>query len=144
MRAAVEAARALPYPFMLTARYENFPRRRDLADTIARLQAYQEAGANVLYAPGLASKEDIATVVRSVDRPMNVLISGSDALPVAELSAIGVKRVSVGSGLARVAIGAFLKAATGLRDSGKLDVSSAVTFRDISAMFDAETPEPPR
>ena len=75
VRAAVEAVRALPVPFVLTARAENFVAGRpDLGDTIARLQAYQEAGADVLYAPGLVTADDIATVVRSVDRPVNVLM----------------------------------------------------------------------
>ena len=75
VRAAAEVVRSLPHPFVLTARAENLiVGRPDLADTIRRLQAYQEAGADVLYAPGLAKSEDIATVVRSVDRPINVLV----------------------------------------------------------------------
>ena len=84
----------------------------DLGDTIQRLQAYQEAGADVLYAPGLTSEDDIATLVRSVDRPVNVLMGIPGAsLNLAALSAIGVRRVSVGSALARTALGAFLRAA---------------------------------
>src|SRR5581483_7253518 len=75
VQAAVEAARAVPFTFTLTARAENYLHGRpDLKDTIQRLQAYQEAGADVLYAPGLASKEDVATVVKSVDRPVNVVM----------------------------------------------------------------------
>ncbi len=75
VRAAVEVARSLPFPFTLTARSENYlVGRPDLEDTIRRLQAYQEAGADVLYAPGLARKEDIVAVVRSVDRPVNVVM----------------------------------------------------------------------
>ena len=103
VRAAAEAARALPFRFMLTARAENYlAGRPDLADTIARLQAYQEAGADVLYAPGLTSTEEIATLVRAVDRPVNVVMGlQGPNLSLAELAAIGVKRVSVGSALAR-------------------------------------------
>lgn len=111
--AAAEAARALPFKFTLTARAENFLHGRpDLNDTIARLQAYQEAGADVLYAPGLIHRDDIAAVVRSVDRPVNVLCGMPGMrLTLAELSDIGVKRVSTGSALARAALGGFLLAA---------------------------------
>ena len=105
IRAAVEAARAVPFPFTVTARAENYLHGRpDLKDTIARLQSYQDAGADVLYAPCLATREDIATVVRSVDRPVNVVMGLRGVqLSLAELSALGVKRVSVGSTLARTA-----------------------------------------
>jgi len=120
VRAAVAAARALPFPFTLTARAENYLHgRTDVHDTIKRLQAYQDAGADVLYAPGLTTKEDIAAVVGSVDRPVNVLMGLAGVeLSLAELSAIGVKRVSVGSGLCRAALGEFLRAAREMRDSG--------------------------
>src|SRR6516225_11316067 len=93
VRAAVAAARALPFSFTLTARAENYLHGRpDLKDTIHRLQAYQEAGADVLYAPGLASKEDIAELVRSVDRPVNVLMGLQGVLlTLADLNAMGVK-----------------------------------------------------
>src|SRR5579859_2139199 len=99
VRAAVEAARSLPFPFTLTARAENYLYGRpDLADTIARLQAYQEAGADVLYAPGLKTRAEIEAVVRSVDRPVNVVMGLQGVqLTLAELSDIGVRRVSVGS-----------------------------------------------
>jgi 2-methylisocitrate lyase-like PEP mutase family enzyme len=138
VRAAAEAARALPYLFTLTARAENYlVGRRDLADTIRRLQAYQEAGADVLYAPGLASKEDIASVVSSVDRPVNVVMGLQGVqLSLAELSEIGVKRVSVGSALSRAALGAFLRAAREMRESGTFTFGAdAVSFREISALF---------
>jgi 2-methylisocitrate lyase-like PEP mutase family enzyme len=103
---------------VLTARAENMLRgRNDLADTIERLQRYQEAGADVLYAPGLTSAADIRSVVTSVDRPVNVL-----ALPgaptVAELAELGVARVSVGSGFAFAALGALAEAGRELLDSG--------------------------
>ena len=138
VRAAADVARALPFAFTLTARAENYLfGRRDLNDTIKRLQAYQEAGADVLYAPGLASREDIAAVVSSLDRPVNVLMGlAGVGLSLAELSEIGVRRVSVGSVLSRVALGAFLRAAQEMRDHGTFTFAEeAVSFRDISAMF---------
>jgi len=120
IRAAVAAARSLPFPFTLTARAENYLHGRpDLKGTIRRLQAYQEAGADVLYAPGLTTKEDIAEVVRSVDRPVNVLMGLKGVhWTQQELSAIGVRRISVGSGLYRVALASFLRAARELREAG--------------------------
>ena len=120
IRAAAEAARALPFTFTLTARAENFiAGHPDLADTIARLQAFQKAGADVIYAPGLRTKEDIAAVVRGVDRPVNVLMGLQGVqLTLADLSALGVKRVSIGSGLSRAAYNAARNAATEMRDHG--------------------------
>ena len=138
VRAAAEAAHALPFPFTLTARAENYlVGRPDLDDTIRRLQRYQEAGADVLYAPGLATKDDIAAVVRSLDRPVNVLMGLQGVqLSVAELSEIGVRRISVGSALARAAYGAFLDAAREMRDRGTFSFTEkAVSYRDLSAMF---------
>jgi 2-methylisocitrate lyase-like PEP mutase family enzyme len=139
-RAAVEAARSLPFPFTLTARAENYLwGRPDIKDTIRRLQGYQDAGADVLFAPGVVSKEDIAALVSSVSRPVNVLMSSPDgSLSLAELSALGVKRVSVGSALARAAFGAFLRAAHELRERGTFTfLADAVSFRDISALLGA-------
>jgi 2-methylisocitrate lyase-like PEP mutase family enzyme len=138
VRAAAQVARALPFPFTLTGRAENhLVGRPDLTDTIKRLQAYQEAGADVLYAPGLTSKDDIATVVRSVDRPVNVVMGLQGVqLSLAALSQIGVKRVSVGSALSRAALGAFLRAAREMRDHGTFAFADeAVSYRDVSAMF---------
>ena len=111
--------------------------RHDLKDTIARLQSYQEAGADVLYAPGLASKDDIAAVVRSVDRPFNVVMGLQGIqLSLAELSALGVKRVSVGSALARTALGAFLRAARETHDAGTFTFAKdAAAPRELSAIF---------
>lgn len=140
VRAAVEAVRSLPFPFTVTARSENYlVGRPDLADTIKRLQAYQEAGADVLYAPGLATREDIAAVVRSVDRPVNVVMGLRGVqLSLAELAEIGVKRVSIGSALSRAALGAFLRAAREMRERGTFTFAAdAVSSRDVSAMFDA-------
>jgi 2-methylisocitrate lyase-like PEP mutase family enzyme len=125
--AAAEAAHAGPVPFVLTARAENYLHNRpDLADTIARLQAYQEAGADVLYAPGLRGIEDIRQVLRGVDRPVNVLAMAG-VPPVAELAEAGVARISVGGAFAFVAIGAVVAAATELRDQGSYG------FRPLSA-----------
>jgi 2-methylisocitrate lyase-like PEP mutase family enzyme len=139
VRAAAHAAHSLPFPFTLTARAENFiVGRPDLPDTIRRLQAYQEAGADVLYAPGLCKREQIEAVVSSVDRPVNVLMGlAGVGLTLEELSQIGVKRISVGSGLSRVALGAFLRAAQEMRDHGTFSFANeAVSFRDLSLMFE--------
>jgi len=116
--AAASAAQAAPGPLVLTARAENYLHGRpDLADTIRRLQAYQEAGADVLYAPGLTSLADIQAVVSSVDRPVNVLaFPGTPA--VAQLAAAGVRRISVGSAFSNAALGALVSAARELRDEG--------------------------
>jgi 2-methylisocitrate lyase-like PEP mutase family enzyme len=138
LRAAAEVVRSLPFRFTLTARAENYlAGRPDLKDTITRLQAYQEAGADVLYAPGLTTKDDIAAVVRSLNRPVNVLTGLQGVqLSLAELSAIGVRRISVGSALSRAALGAFLRAAREMRDHGTFTFTEeAVSYRDISAMF---------
>jgi 2-methylisocitrate lyase-like PEP mutase family enzyme len=138
VRAAAEAAHALSFPFTLTARAENYLHgRADLADTIKRLQAYQQAGADVLYAPGLTRKEDIEAVVRSVDRPVNVLAGLGDApLDLATLTALGVKRVSVGGALSRAALGAFLRAAQEMREHGTFTFTKdAASGRDLNQIF---------
>lgn len=135
--AAVEAARALPYPFMLTARAENlFTGDGDLGDAIARLQAYQEAGADVLYAPGLRTLDDIKSVLASVDRPVNVLLGPKEGLrPISELAELGVRRISVGGVLANVAMDAIIKAGRELLDTGSFgflsNVSSTTEITDL-------------
>lgn len=138
--AAVEAAHSLDFPFTLTARAENFlVGRADLKDTIKRLQAYQDAGADVLYAPGLKSKEDIAAVVGALDKPVNVVMGLQGVqLSLQELAQIGVKRVSVGGSLARAALGAFLRAAEEMREHGTFTYGDkAVGTRRISEMLQA-------
>lgn len=116
--AAAEAAHGGPGRLVLTARAENYLHGRpDLADTIARLQAFQEAGADVLYAPGLRTLEDISQVVREVDRPVNVLAL-EGVPPVAELAQAGVSRISVGGAFAFAALGAVVSAAAELREQG--------------------------
>jgi 2-methylisocitrate lyase-like PEP mutase family enzyme len=138
VRAAAEMARGLEFPFTLTARAENYLHgRRDLKETIGRLQAYQDAGADVLYAPGVTGKDEIATLVRSVDRPVNVLVGIPGApLNMRDLSAIGVRRVSLGSGLARAAFGSLVSAAREMREQGTFAFAEeAPSSRDIGAMF---------
>jgi 2-methylisocitrate lyase-like PEP mutase family enzyme len=138
VRAAAAAAHSLAFPFTFTARAENYLHGRpDLQDTIKRLQAYQEAGADVLYAPGLATKDDIAAVVSSVDRPVNVVMGLQGVqLSLAALSALGVKRISVGSALARTAIGAFLRAAREMREHGTFTFANdAASPRELTAIF---------
>ncbi|HEX4807689.1 MAG TPA: isocitrate lyase/phosphoenolpyruvate mutase family protein [Bryobacteraceae bacterium] len=138
VRAAADVACGLPFRFTLTARAENYlVGRPDLRDTIKRLQAYQEAGADVLYAPGLTSKQDIAAVVSAVDRPVNVVMGLQGVqLSQAELSEVGVKRISVGSALSRAALGAFLRAAREMRDHGTFAFADeAASYREISRLF---------
>ena len=121
--------------------------RPDIKDTIRRLQAYQDAGANVLYAPGLATREDIAAVVSSVDRPVNAVMGLQGVqLSLDDLSALGVKRVSVGSSLSRAALGAFLRAAAReMREHGTFGFAAeAVSFRELSVTCsDAKPGAPP-
>lgn len=138
IRAAAEAARGLGFPFVLTARAENFlVGRPDLADTIARLRAFGDAGADVLYAPGLTNETDIAEVVRSVDRPVNAIMGIAGAsITLDRLCELGVKRVSVGSALSRAALGAFLRAAREMQTLGTFTFADdAVKYADINAMF---------
>lgn len=141
VRAAAEMARSLSFPFTLTARAENYLHGRpDINETVKRLQAYQEAGADVLYAPGLTTKDDIAAVVRSVDRPVNVLMGLQGVeLTLVELSALGVKRISVGSALSRAALGAFLRAAREMRDSGSFTFAREA-LSSISELASTFTP----
>ena len=138
VKAAVKAARSLPFPFVLTARAENLLHgRQDLEDTIRRLQAFAEAGADVLFAPGLRTREQIDAVVRAVaPKPVNVLINAAASFPLDELAGLGVKRVSVGSAFARVAYGAFLHAAREVHDKGIFSfVRETIPFAEFNAMF---------
>jgi 2-methylisocitrate lyase-like PEP mutase family enzyme len=143
VRAAVEAVRALPRPIVLTARADNlFVGRDDLPDTIRRLQAFQDAGADVLFAPGLRRLEDVRTVLGAVDRPLNVLagLPGSD-FGIADLREAGVRRVSVGGSLARAAYDALLRAARELA-GGTLGYSQGiVTHRELNALFSDAAPK---
>jgi 2-methylisocitrate lyase-like PEP mutase family enzyme len=120
VRAAARVAHSLPTPFMLTARAENFLHgRRDMDDTIRRLRAFEAAGADVLYAPGLRDLASIRAVVAAVGKPINVVMSAADpSITVAQLAEAGAKRVSVGGALSRLALAAFLKGAREMRDQG--------------------------
>jgi 2-methylisocitrate lyase-like PEP mutase family enzyme len=132
--AAVEAARALPFPFTLTARAENFLHgRADLDDTLRRLQAFADAGADVVYAPGLPSLEAIRTVCAAVaPRPVNALV-GAAGRSVAELAQVGVRRISTGSALHRAAMGGFWTAAKEVKEKGTFTfLEKAVPFAELS------------
>lgn len=138
IRAACEAAKSLPFPFVLTARAENLLYgRTSLTDTIKRLQAYQDAGADVLYAPGLRTKEDIATVVTAVDKPVNVLMGLAGVhLSVHDLSTLGVKRISLGSSLSRAAFGALMRACREIQEDGTFTFANdAVPYPAINDLF---------
>ena len=120
VHAAAEAARSLPTRFMLTARAENLLHgRRDLDDTIRRLRAFEAAGAEVLYAPGLRDLASIRAVTAAVGKPVNVVMSSADpTITVAQLAEAGVKRISVGGALSRLALAAFLKGAREMKEQG--------------------------
>ena len=140
--AAAEAARALPFPFTLTARTENFLNgRTDLDDTIRRLQAFAEAGAEVLFAPGLPGLEAIKTVCAEVaPRPVNALagIKGL-AFPVADLAAAGVRRISLGGSLSRLAFGALIGAAREMQEKGTFTfVDRAAPTAEVSGFMAAK------
>jgi 2-methylisocitrate lyase-like PEP mutase family enzyme len=142
VRAAVAVARALPVPFVLTARAENLLRgRNDMADTIRRLQAYEAAGADVLYASGLRSLAEVRQIVEAVKRPVNVVTGTLDpAITAAQLQAAGVKRISVGGGLSRLVMATLAAAGRAMKDAGSFG-----WMRDMMAMKDLrEMLEPAR
>jgi len=138
VQAAVEVTRSLPIPFMLTARAENLLHGRiDLDDTIRRLQAFEKAGADVLYAPGVRDVATIRTVVSSVTKPVNVVMSAADpAITAAQLAEAGVKRISVGGALSRLALAAFLRGAREMKDQGGFTwMRDTVPSKDLKAIF---------
>ena len=140
IRAAVDAARSVGRPFTLTARAENYLHgRRDMKETIARLQAYQDAGADVLFAPGLTTIDEVRALISAVDRPVNVL-AGIPGLgfTVAELASAGTKRISVGGALSRVALAAVVRAAREMSVHGTFTfVNEPISSREIGGMFGA-------
>ena len=143
VQAAVEVARSLPIPFTLTARAENFLYgRKDLDDTIRRLQAFEAAGADVLYAPGLHDLATIRTVASSLRKPFNLVMGFADpTLTLEQLSAAGVKRVSVGGALSRVALAAFLRCAREMKDKGSFTfVRKMAPIKDFRDAFASVTP----
>ena len=137
VKAAVAAARALPFHFTLTARAENFAYGRpDMADTIRRLLAYQDAGADVLFAPGLRDEKDIKAITSAVNLPVNAVINLYTAsYTVEKLAALGVKRISSGSSLSRVAYGAFLKAAEEAKKGSFTFANDAIPYKNLNARF---------
>jgi 2-methylisocitrate lyase-like PEP mutase family enzyme len=138
VQAAVETARALPFRFVLTARAENLLHGRlDLDDTIKRLQAFEKAGADVLYAPGVKDLAMIRAVTSAVTRPVNVVMSAADpSLTLAQLADAGVKRVSVGGALSRLALAAFLDGAREMKDKGTFTwVRRTVPSKELKAIF---------
>jgi 2-methylisocitrate lyase-like PEP mutase family enzyme len=140
--AAVDAARTLPFRFMLVGRAEGLRFRGDLDDCIRRLQAFEAAGADVLYAPGLTRAEDIRTVCASVKKPVNVVMGlgrMEHPLSVGDLAALGVKRISVGSALSRAALGAFVRAAEEMRERGTFTFAEqAIPMSRASALVSGE------
>lgn len=134
VRAAVKVAHSLPVPFLLTARAENLIRgRNDRADTIRRLQAYEAAGADVLYAPGLRNLDEVRHTVGAVKRPVNVVTGWLDPdITLAQLSAAGAKRISVGGALSRLVLASFVEAARAMREQG-----SFAWMRDMMGMAEA-------
>jgi len=137
--AAAQVIHALPFPFMLVARAENYLHGRpDLDDTIRRLQAFEKAGAEVLYAPGLTRPEDIRTVCASLKKPVNVLVGlkGAPRLTVEQLGELGVRRISLGSGFSRAALTAFVHAAREVIDDGSFTFADETLYMsELTAMF---------
>jgi 2-methylisocitrate lyase-like PEP mutase family enzyme len=142
VHAAIEVARSLPIPFTLTARAENLLHgRADLDDTIRRLQAFEQAGADVLYAPGLRDLDTIRTVVSSLTRPVNVVATTLDpSITVTQLGEAGVRRISVGGSLSRLALAALLRGAREMKDEGGFTwIRDTVPTRELRRIF-AGTP----
>jgi len=140
VQAAVEAARALPFPFVLTARADGLLHgHAGLDDAIRRLQAFEKAGADVLYAPGLRDLASIRTVTASLGKPVNVVMSTADpSITVAQLADAGVKRISVGGALQRLAMAEVMKAAREMREQGGFTwLRSTLPGKDLKRMFDA-------
>jgi len=138
VQAAVEVARSLPFPFTLTARAENFLYgRTDIDDTIKRLQAFEAVGADVLYSPGLYDLATIKTVVSALKRPFNLVMGFADpTLTLPQLSAAGVKRISVGGAMERYALAAFLKCAREMKDQGSFTyVREMAQMKDVREAF---------
>ncbi len=137
VEAAVEVARALPVPFVLTARADGLLFGRDLDDTLRRLQAFEKAGADVLYCPGVRDLATIRTAVSSVRKPMNVVMSAGDPdLSLAQLAEAGVKRISVGGALSRLALAGFLQGAREMAERGTFTwVRDTAPSKELKAVF---------
>jgi 2-methylisocitrate lyase-like PEP mutase family enzyme len=142
VRAAAELAHGLPVPFLLTARAENLLHgRNDMADTIRRLQAYEAAGADVLYAPGLRNVAEVRAVVEAVNRPVNVVTGWLDPdITAAELAEAGAKRISVGGALSRLALATFVEASRAMREQGSFAwMRDMMSMPEMRLMFGART-----
>jgi 2-methylisocitrate lyase-like PEP mutase family enzyme len=142
LRAAREAIAATGTDTLLIGRAENFLHGRpDLADTIARLQAYSAAGADCLYAPGLRTRDEIAAVAAAVaPKPVNLLVGSASELTMADIAALGVRRVSVGGAMARSAWGGFMRAAQVLAEQGRFDgLAGAASGAELNALFHGDT-----
>lgn len=135
--AASETARSLDFPFMLTARAENFLHGvNDLADTIRRLQAFEKAGADVLYAPGLKTLEEVRLVTSALSKPVNVLATFVKGATVQELAEAGAKRLSVGGALARAAITALMRAGKEMKNEGSFSwITGAAASAEVSKLL---------
>ncbi|WIM13632.1 isocitrate lyase/phosphoenolpyruvate mutase family protein [Enhydrobacter sp.] len=143
VRAAAAVAHSLPVPFLLTARAENLLHgRNDMADTIRRLQAYQEAGADVLYAPGLRTLVEVREVVAAIRRPFNVVTGWLDPdITAADLAEAGAKRISVGGALSRLALAAFAGAARAMKEQGSFAwMRDMMAISDLRRMFGTGAP----
>ncbi|MFL6210790.1 MAG: isocitrate lyase/phosphoenolpyruvate mutase family protein [Pyrinomonadaceae bacterium] len=140
VHAAAAAAHALAFPFTLTARAENLLRgRADLDDTIRRLQAFEQAGADVLYAPALTTLDDVRLVTSAVSKPVNVLAPMLKGATVAQLAQAGAKRISIGGALARAALTALLRAGTEMRDQGSFGwASDLASSTDVHKLLDTK------
>ena len=139
LRAAREAIDAAGGDTLLVGRAENFLHGRpDLADTIARLRAYADAGADCLYAPGIRSRDDIAAVVAAVaPKPVNLLVGATSAFTLADIAALGVRRISVGGALARSAWGGFMRAAQAIAERGSFEgFAGAASGAELNSLFD--------
>jgi 2-methylisocitrate lyase-like PEP mutase family enzyme len=139
VHAAVEAARALDFPFTLTARAENLIRgKNDLDDTIRRLQAFEAAGADVLYAPGLTTLDEVRAVAGALTKPVNVLAPLLKGVTVAQLAEAGAGRISVGGALARAALTALLRACAEMREAGSFAwTSDLASSADVTKLLSA-------
>jgi 2-methylisocitrate lyase-like PEP mutase family enzyme len=137
VRAAADVAHAMPVPFLLTARAENLIRgRTDMADTIRRLQAFQAAGADVLYAPGLRNLEEVRQVIAAVNRPVNVVTGWLDPdITLAQLAEAGAKRVSIGGALSRLALATLVKAARAMHEGSFAWMRDMMAMPEAKAMF---------
>ncbi len=143
VRAAADLAHALPVPFLLTARAENLLHgRNDMADTVRRLQAYEAAGADVLYAPGLRNLDEVRHVTSALKRPFNVVTGWLDpGITAAQLADAGAKRISVGGALSRLALAAFVNAGRAMKDEGSFAwMRDMMAFAEVRKMLGDGTP----